>query len=624
MPKKKDAEIAELKKLIARAKTELRHPTYGLPWAVDPEQIPMRDIEMQAFAQYDLTSKTKPREWHFWQYVKRVWPNISINPWLERGVEALCSDKYAYRVGDTVVRAVSFAGCAASGKTFLSGFYGVAWWLPVQDQSILILTSTTRQSLRRRVWPIVQQMREDARHLPYDEISECAKNASTATKLIIGHMIESKTMVQATKGDDKHAIFAMPVAKGELVKAVANLKGMHARRITLVIDEAEGVPEAILEAIPNLLKACEDMTLMFLGNPVSRLDAFGRVCEPAAGWASVSADDEWWPTKGVSDWQVPPGVCIHFDGGKSPNVVGKRTRFPYLYTYENWKTAQAVGEGRLSFWQYDRGFWPPASISNTVFTEQMVEQYHGYDDIVFRSESRPIGFLDPAFGGDDCMLRFAMLGNDDEGKLVVRLTDRLIIPIPEKLNEEIDYHIARRTIDECRKRGVRPEWFGLDATGIGRGVGSIIASEWSADILRTEWGSAASDLPSSDTDPRPANEVYANKVTEMWFSCQEFLRGGQLRMLDTKVVKQFCTREYEYKGRRIKLENKEDVKAKLNQSPDDADAVAGLIEVARQLGAVARLSGSGRRAQNAALESAIREHHEVYEEQNSYLDEGTE
>ena len=99
-----------------------------------------------------------------------------------------------------------------------------------------------------------------------------------------------------------------------------------------------------------------------------------------------------------------------------------------------------------------------------------------------------------------------------------------------------------------------------------------------------EFGGAASDLPVSSEDLRPAKEVYDRRVTELWFTAREYLQSGQLRGIDPWTAKEFCSREFEDERRKLKLQTKRDMKAVYGMSPDIADCTVILTEVAKRSG----------------------------------------
>lgn len=499
-------------------------------------------------------------------------PTPKWNPWMLRILKAMVGEEHAVRQGDSVFRSVVLTGCGGAGKTFTVGLYAVAWWAIDPENSIAVLTSTTKDMIRNRVWNVVRHFASSARDL------------ETGIQIPLGRLVDSqmKLVVDNTSTTNPSSICAYAVAHGETLKAIDNLKGLHAKRMLVVIDEANGTPEAIFQVLSNYRKACLDLTVVIIGNPCARLDPHGRACTPIDGWGSYNSDLIEWRTRAVPEWQLDSGVCLRFDGRDSPNVKAGRNRYPYIYTLDNWNQAESH-KGTFGYWTQDRGMWPPEGFANTVFTEQLLTRCGALDNPYrFDSTALDLAFLDPAFGGDACILQFARLG-DVNGRLVIQLTDWLEVPIdPDATAHDIDYQVARRVQQECVVRRINPFCFGLDATGIGRGVGAILASEWSSQIQYLQWGQGATQRPSAQNDGRPANEVYTTFVGEMWFAAREALEAGQLRGFSQEAMTQFCSRLFEMQGKKYKLETKVDMKSRLRFSPDHADAVVGIIEVARR------------------------------------------
>lgn len=530
---------------------------------------------------------------HMKRAARLFFPGIEWNPWMEEQARSFCDDTVAHKHGKVTSRFISWTGCGAAGKTFSAGFFAVLWWMCDPGNSSVTLTSTSKTAIGQRVWPVIQKL-----------VSEAVDPAS-GEHLDIGHLVDSMKMLQAKKGDAKHSIYALAVEKGELQRAINALKGRHTKRMMLVIDEANTTPQAVYETIPNMLKGCQDFVCLVIGNAVSRYDNHGRCCTPSEGWSSVGVESTSWKTAGVREWSIEPGVCIHFDGEKSPNVAGKRTRWPYIYSYEDFKRRKQ-DQASIQYWSQDRGFWAPEGTLNTVLSEVMVTKYEGEGSFTFLSRRWPVAFMDTAFGGDACTAVFGTLGDIEGGKLGLQINERVVIEPTVESPDEIDYQMARRFIEECKRRGMEARFAGMDATGTGRGAYAIAATEWGSDLQRVEFGGAPSDMAASAEDPRPAREVYDRKVTELWYSVREALCARQLKGLYKDAVIQFCTRLYTLWAKKIKLDTKEDCKEKLGRSPDDADAVAGLLEVARRNGlslasGYARKKADGWRAAQTSL-----------------------
>jgi len=501
---------------------------------------------------------------HFRNVCKFLWPNLQWHPWMEWSCRSLCENETN-----------AFAGCATASKTYMAGVFAMAFWAADPKHTSVVLTTTTGKMVRRRIWPIIQQLYDEQPQFP-------------------GNMVDSKTTLQAVKGDDKNGIFGIAVGDGPVEKAVANIKGVHNKRMLVVIDEATDTPEAIFRALPNLQKGCEDFRLLIIGNPTSHMDCHGRLCEPKDGWNSISVEDEEWDIRGVPEWGIDSGVCLHFDGEKSPNVKLGEDKWKFIYTNRDLAKVQAQPGARetVPYWRETRGFWTPDGICRTIFSEALIQKYNGTGKLTFFSSAIPISALDPAFGGDKCILRFALLGDLPDGRTAIQLTESINIQIKATSKDPIHYQIAYKVIEECKKRGIEPKNFAMDTTGEGGGTADIICKEWNdgkqnVEIHRVEFGGAPSTMPVSRVDATPAKDRYDRKVTELYYSCRNFLMGGQLGGLNKDECIQFCSREYSDENKKIKLDTKKECRKKIGRSPDDADSAVVLIDLARSKGAVA-------------------------------------
>lgn len=537
---------------------------------------------------------------HFKNFVTMTWPWVEWNPWAERTARVLADDDYALIIGDTKLKFVNLTGPGSASKTFLAGVFSCAWFLydhccQREPRTSITLTSTSKGIINQRVWPIIQRCYHEARDI------------RTNDRLKWGHMVDSQKMVLGLRRDGtrdaKHSICALAVESGELTKAVDKIKGRHTERMMLIVDEANSTPQAIFDCIPNMLTSVRELIVLVIGNAISRLDPHGLCCEPARGWRSITIEDEEWATKGVAKWGIGPGVCIHFDGAKSPNVLAGRTEYKHIYSYERWQHVQRMGDeyrNTIQHWSQDRGFWPPDGLTTTIFSESMFISHEGMGKHTWLSSPKPCAALDPAFGGDGCVLRRGLMGELLSGKKAIQLLERVDVPFDPASPDSIEHQIAVFVISRCKEWGVEPSMFGGDATGTGRGAMSAIEQLWSPRICKIEFGGAASELPASLDDPRHGHEIYANRVTELWYATKEVLLADQIKGFDEETMRQFCSRFYSYNNRRYKAEPKDEMKQRIGYSPDDADAVVVLVEVGRRHGLVATPLAVARRQREDA------------------------
>jgi hypothetical protein len=98
-------------------------------------------------------------------------------------------------------------------------------------------------------------------------------------------------------------------------------------------------------------------------------------------------------------------------------------------------------------------------------------------------------------------------------------------------------------------------------------------------------------MPVSMFSQEPANERYADRVSELWYVGQEFLRNYQLKGVTPELAKELTARHYvtvkHSSGLRIRVESKADMASRTQKSPDVADAAMILVDLCRtRLGAI--------------------------------------
>ena len=512
--------------------------------------------DMLSFVHYQGLQKARCTRYdNFRNIVAILWPTIAWNIWRERQIKSLCDNEF-----------VSWTGCAASGKTFAGALYSTVWWICQPDVSAVVLTSTTKGMLRKRMWSEVQKLYSNMEWNPP------------------GNMVDSKTVWQAVKGDEKNAVFGLAVKDGNTSAAVGHIQGIHTGRVLIVIDEATDTPQAIFDATANLYAGCESFQMLVIGNPNSHFDPHGKFSEPKDGWSSVTVDTSEWETKVQLNGE--PGYCLRFDAEDSPNILAGKTTYKFLMTEPQLEGARRkYGPESPLFWKFYRGFWAPSGVLKTVFNEPLLAKMKTHLGFVFRRSIKTIGACDPAFGGGDrAVIRFAEVGIIEDGKPGIELDMYEEIELDADSSEPIHYQLANHIQKRCRENNCKPEDFGVDASGEGGGLADILAKEWSPKIVRVEFGGAPSDLPVSSEDLRPAKEVYDRRVTELWFTAREYLQSGQLRGIDPWTAKEFCSREFEDERRKLKLQTKKDMKSVYGMSPDIADCTVILTEVAKRSG----------------------------------------
>lgn len=486
---------------------------------------------------------------HIKHVIQLLWPEVmaSWNDWNEL---ALWSWTNYDEIGVT--------GCAAAGKTFTYTLLSVIEYLAKPMGTRVSLTSTTVPSLRGRVW------------------AEVMKFARPAAPLFGLNMVDSQTKIQFQKGDDRSAIIALAVDSGAVEQAVGKIQGVHLPRMVIMVDEAAQTNPAIFSARANLEVGTEFYHFVAIANASSMFDPHGLFCEPRMGWGSIQDGDEFWETKS--------GVCIRFDGLKSPNVKAGRTIYPYLFGQDNIDTIKKnFGEGSLEWNSYCRGMWSKGGARNTILDQATINDGNARDKAIWAGTNlTTIAALDPAFtnDGDDCILRFGTMGPSTDEEMMLQLNDTIRLNLQDSDTYPLFYQIADQTIAELNKRNIAPENFALDTTGAGAGVADIISQRWKSGFQRVSFGGGATDSPISMEDTRSGKEVYANRVSQLWGQIRTIIVAGRLRGLDDQTARELCARIYSLRNEKTLIESKKELKKRTKgASPDRADALALLVEV---------------------------------------------
>jgi hypothetical protein len=527
----------------------LKLHTYGLDLSAFPKATQL-EIELLMVAEADPSKFSGlSRGQHIKHVIQLLWPEVmaSWNDWNEL---ALWSWTNYDEIGVT--------GCAAAGKTFTYTLLSVIEYLAKPMGTRVSLTSTTVPSLRGRVW------------------AEVMKFARPAAPLFGLNMVDSQTKIQFQKGDDRSAIIALAVDSGAVEQAVGKIQGVHLPRMVIMVDEAAQTNPAIFSARANLEVGTEFYHFVAIANASSMFDPHGLFCEPRMGWGSIQDGDEFWETKS--------GVCIRFDGLKSPNVKAGRTIYPYLFGQDNIDTIKKnFGEGSLEWNSYCRGMWSKGGARNTILDQATINDGNARDKAIWAGTNlTTIAALDPAFtnDGDDCILRFGTMGPSTDEEMMLQLNDTIRLNLQDSDTYPLFYQIADQTIAELNKRNIAPENFALDTTGAGAGVADIISQRWKSGFQRVSFGGGATDSPISMEDTRSGKEVYANRVSQLWGQIRTIIVAGRLRGLDDQTARELCARIYSLRNEKTLIESKKELKKRTKgASPDRADALALLVEV---------------------------------------------
>ncbi len=533
-------------------------------WKVDGMQIPSCNALTALLYAFRNHKNPKVKEEAFWQIADILWNNNRHVPlcerheWADQTIKACCSEEY-----------VALGGSAGSGKSYTLAAFGIVQWLCAPAETLVLITSTSLTAARMRVWGAVIKLLDAADGLPIK------LRDSTGSAVYIS---ETGTLIETA------GLKLIAAEKSQTRDAVGKLIGMHNERVIFIADELSELSEAIVQAGLSNMTQNPYFQLLAASNPNSRFDAFGIWAEPKVGWDNVDIQNDLsWRTK-------YGGLFIRFDAERSPNLEYETGSEPYPYlpdreTIEEAKTN--MGEKSRGYMRMYRAIFFDSDEAEGIYSEAELLASGALTKVELK-DSIKIAALDPSFtnGGDRTILVFGEIGYDSSGQFVMQPTEI------KQLNDDATdkstprtFQIVKQIVEECKKRNIDPYDFALDATSGGGPFADVLASEWSSDFLRVQFGGSASDRPVSASKRIPAKQLFTNRVSEIWFAGKELIRCKQLRNIPNEVAKQMCLRQYdtvkgEY-GLKMRAEPKTEYKKRHNHSPDEADAYFILLDLVR-------------------------------------------
>lgn len=516
---------------------------------------------LYGFAQHD---RPMAKEYYFWRICDELWNNDDLpeklmvrHPWADRMIKNAIRNKY-----------LAVGGSASSGKSHTMAAWGLVNFLSQPQNTLILVTSTTLREARKRIWGSIISLLTVVEDAPI-KIRDSIGN--------IAYINEKGDLIE------KAGLSLIAAEKSKTREAVGKFIGIKQKRVIVIADELSELSEAILNAGLTNLSKNPDFQMIGMSNPNSRFDAFGVWSQPKSGWDSIDAqiDDEW-----ETKWG---GKYIRLDGERSPNILAGETIYPWLPTEAKLAEDRALlGPESRGYMRMVRAVFFDSEETEGIYSEAELARSGSLGKVQWVGKPIAVAGLDPAFtnGGDRTILYTGKVGYDTKGQYVCELGDAIHLN-DDATNKAIPrtYQIVKQVKDHCEKRGILPENLAVDSTGAGAPFCDVLAGEWSSGFLRVGFGGKASDKRVSANSSLVGEELYVNRVSELWFVGKELVRTKQLFGISGDLAQEICARNYELvKGGtlRVKIESKADFKSRFGRSPDLADAAFLCLDMARQ------------------------------------------
>ena len=522
---------------------------------------------LYGFAHHESPSA---KEYYFWRCCDELWnhedlpePLMVRHPWATYMIRAAIENKY-----------LAVGGSASSGKSHTMAAWGIINWLSQPADTLVLMTSTTLREARKRIWGSVMSLLSVIDGAPI-KIRDSIGNAS--------YINEKGTLIE------RAGLSLIAAEKSKTKEAIGKFIGLKQRRVLLLADELSELSSAILNAGLSNLSKNPYFQMVGMSNPNSRFDAFGEWSTPKNGWDSIDANTEdEWNTK----WN---GKYIRLDGERSPNILAGETIYPWLPTQEKLDEDKALlGVESRGYMRMVRAVFFDSDETTGIYSENELTSSGALNKVNWQGNAVNVAGLDPSFtnGGDRTVLFLAQCGYDTTGQYVIEFGKAIHLN-DDATNKAVPrtYQIVEQVQKECKKHGVLPENLSVDATGAGAPFCDVLAGEWSNKFMRISFGGKASDKRVSANSSKIGEELYVNRVSELWFVGKELMRTKQIFGIDSELAQEMTARNYDMVksgSLRMKIESKPEFKARFGRSPDLADAAFLALDCARQrLGLVA-------------------------------------
>lgn len=397
---------------------------------------------------------------------------------------------------------LAMKACKGPGKTCVLAW--ICWlFLLTRKEAKILCTSITKGNMQSGLWPEMSKWmnKSDLLKDQFEWFSESIKHKEFGSNWFM-HM--------------------KPWPKSADPEQQANtLAGMHADNIMFILDEAGGIPDAVMVAAEAALTGGPEcyQRIVMAGNPTHREGPLWRACS--------SSKHLWWTISITSDPDDP---------NRTPRVS------------KEWARDQIEQYGRDNPWVLVNVFGEfPQTSMNTLLSEWEVEQ-----SMKRNPRKEDYMYIQKRLGID-----VARFGDD---RTVICARQGLKVFQFKVLRNERTTDIANIVYNAKMNWGSEQEY--VDGTG-GYGAGVV-------DSLRIKRVYAQEIMFSGKAFD---STKFYNKRAEMWWRTAEWVKSGGALPNDSELKRELCSPLYFYTGDRIQIEDKGQIKSRLGFSPDKADAL---------------------------------------------------
>jgi len=415
---------------------------------------------------------------------------------------------------------VAVASCFASGKTFLAAVL-VIWWICTRSPALVITTAPTGRQVRWLLWREIRKLWGKAkRRLP------------------------GKKPMQL-----KWEIAEDRQAHGFSAGNPTGAQGYHERNTLVIEDEADGIDADLSQTLEGAM-VTSDCRRLKIGNPERLEGPFYEACEG----------------RGADSW-----TTFHISAFDTPNVKEGRVVVPGLVD-QDWVDQQRREFGEDSNWWRTkvRGLFPLDLVDRLIPMDWIKAAQQRWTEMPDGNSPRVLG---------------ADIGRGRDKSVMAKLFGRRI-HIGRAWQEPDTMKTVAQIVNDIRADGM--ERANIDETAVGGGV-----VDRTKEIQREGGIDTKVKIRGCNLSSKPRNKKKFRRLSdELWWQVRQALNPDpQVNPnpiglpADKDLAAELNCRSYstDPKSGKIRVETKNELRARGVKSPDKADAVALCMHKPKEL-----------------------------------------
>lgn len=474
--------------------------------------------------------------------------------------------KQQIEIANSVVanRTTTVASCNSAGKTATSGCL-VLWYLACWPESIVVTTAPTWRQVKDLLWSEVNNRYSKAKIPLGGEAPNIVGWKISANHFAVGVSSKDPNRIQGYHADSGH--------------------------ILVIADEAAAIEENIFEGIYAILTSAEARFLM-LGNPTSQSGTFRESHKPGSLANRIKIDAFDTPNFVVNGIKDEEDLIEIIESKRELTIASKNIVSP-IWAYERlkkWGIGSHMYQSRVRarFPEVGENNLFPINLLEKACTNERLEKILGLHLVDGDNEQEKL---------NDAMRKIALQDyiaqqNTVRGVDVARFGSDSTVVTP-RWGKVIGNQTITHKQDTMQTAGkvwpliknLPTDMTLIDVIGVGGGVVDRL-HELQRELESQGHGHFAQvigvDVAMSPTEVPEGLEqmVFSNRRAEYYWTLAEKFETGEIYLMPDEngqppedLMAELSDIRYEFRGNKIYIEEKKEMKKRLQKSPDRADSL---------------------------------------------------